>query len=128
NSPAMLPFRSALKAVLPRRLPGGGPHGLFNAGPLARLLRQLFGCPMRRMPISGIRRNLDRGLLKAVALIALDYSTGQSVRWVQNHHHFETFEGPNRRSASVELTVEHILASAALPFVFPAVHIGDSWY
>jgi len=128
NYTAILPFRSVAKSISSRRLPGRGPHGLFNASPLASLLRRVFGCPTRRMPIRGIQANIDRGLLKAVALIGLDYSTGQSVRWVQNHHHFMEFEGPNRRSASTELTVEHILASAALPFVFPAVNIGDSWY
>ena len=127
NYMALLPFRSALKTVLPRRLPGG-PHGLFNATPLAALLRRLFACPRRDMPIRAIQRNLDKGLLKAVALIALDYSTGQNVRWVQDHHSFEEFEGPNRRSSTAELTVEHVLASAAIPFVFPAVRIGDRWY
>lgn len=127
NYTTLVPFRSALKTVLPRRFPGG-PHGLFNASPLATLLRRLFACPSRGMPIRGIQRNLDRGLLKAVALVALDYSTGQSVRWVQDHHNYEDFDGPNRRSAATELTVEHVLASAALPFVFPAVRIGDSWY
>ena len=128
NYTAILPFRSALKAILPRRLPGSGPHGLLNASPLADLLRRVFGSPIRHAAIGGIRRNIDRGFLKAVALIALDYSTGQTVRWVQNHHNFQEFEGPNRRSQSTELTVEHILASAALPFIFPAVPIDDSWY
>ncbi|HMC20674.1 MAG TPA: patatin-like phospholipase family protein [Thermoanaerobaculia bacterium] len=126
NYRALLPFRSALKTVLPkswRRFP----HGLFNAGPLAALLRQLFDSPVRNMPIDGIRRNLQRGELRAIALIALDYTTGQSVRWVQGRR-FDVFEGPNRRTGPAELTVEHILASAAIPFIFPAVRIEDSWY
>jgi NTE family protein len=126
NYAALLPFRTALKSIIPRKIPGG-PHGLFNASPLANLLRGVFSCPSRRMPIAGIQRNLDRGFLKAVALIALDYTTGQSVRWVQGRN-FDEFEGTNRRSASAELTVEHVLASAALPFVFPAVRIRDRWY
>jgi NTE family protein len=126
NYTALLPFRTAIKSVIPHKIPGG-PHGLFNASPLASLLRRLFDCPSRHMPIAGIQRNLDRGFLKAVALIGMDYTTGQSVRWVQGRH-FDEFEGTNRRSASAELTVEHVLASAALPFVFPAVRIGDRWY
>lgn len=126
NYTALLPFRGVIKSVFPRRMPGG-PHGFFNAAPLANLLREVFTCPIRRMPIAGIRRNIDRGLLKALALVALDYSTGQSVRWVQGRD-IDVLENTNRRRESVELTIEHVLASAALPFVFPAVRIGDGWY
>ena len=126
NYTALFPFRGAIKSIFPRRIPGG-PHGLFNPAPLASLLRRLFSCPIRRMPIDGIRRNLELGKIKSVALVALDYSTGQSVRWVQGRN-IDVFEGPNRRVARADLTVEHILASAALPFVFPAVRIGESWY
>jgi NTE family protein len=103
------------------------PHGFFNAGPLATLLRRVFDCPKRGMPIAGIKRNINRGDLKAVALISLDYSTGQNVRWAQGRS-IDVFDGPNRRSVDTEITVEHVLASAALPLVFPAVKIGSRWY
>jgi NTE family protein len=126
NYAALLPFRSALTAVLPPRF-AKRPHGLLNAGPLAETLRDAYHCPIRNQPIDGIRRNLARGDLKAVGLIGLDYTTGQSVRWTQGRV-IDTFEGPNRRSVQAEITVEHVLASAALPFVFPAVKIDQRWY
>ena len=126
NYAALLPFRTALKAILPPRL-SRRPHGLLNAGPLAETLRNVYKCPARNQPIDGIRRNLANGDLKAVALIGLDYTTGQNVRWTQGRV-IDTFEGPNRRSAQTDITVEHVLASAALPFVFPAVKIGNRWY
>ena len=126
NYTALLPFRGALSAVLPRRF-RKWPRGLFNARPLAELLRRELNTPYRGMPIAGIRHNLAGGALKAVALITLDYSTGQSVRWVQGRR-TDVYEGPNRRVEPTELTVEHVLASAALPFVFPAVQIGKGWY
>ena len=90
-------------------------------------LRDAYHCHVRNHPIDGVRRNLARGELKAVALIGLDYTTGQSVRWTQGRV-IDTFEGPNRRSVQTEITVEHVLASAALPFVFPAVKIDQRWY
>jgi NTE family protein len=126
NYAALLPFRSALKAILPSRM-SRRPHGMLNAGPLAETLRRIYHCPVREQPISGIRRNLARGNLKAVGLIGLDYTTGQSVRWAQGRE-IDIFEGTNRRSEQTEITVEHVLASAALPFLFPAVKINNRWY
>jgi NTE family protein len=126
NYAALLPFRTALKALLPPRFTRR-PHGLLNAGPLAETLRCIYDTPVRNQPIAGIQRNLERGDLKAVALIGLDYTTGQNVRWTQGRSD-PVFEGPNRRSAPTEITVEHVLASAALPFVFPAVKIDSRWY
>jgi NTE family protein len=126
NYAALLPFRSALKAILPPRM-SRRPHGMLNAGPLAETLRRIYHCPVREQPIGGIRRNLARGTLKAVGLIGLDYTSGQSVRWAQGRE-VDIFEGPNRRSEQTEITVEHVLASAALPLLFPAVKIGNRWY
>ena len=125
NWAALLPFRTALKMAWPRF--GSRPRGFFNAGPLAALLRRVLDTPYRNQPIEGVRRNLAEGTLKAVSLMTLDYTTGQSVRWVQGRT-VDVFEGPNRRSAQTEMTVEHVLASASLPFVFPAVRIRDRWY
>jgi NTE family protein len=125
NYAALLPFRTALKIALPRL--GSRPRGMLNAGPLAATLRRVLDTPYRNQPIEGVRRNLEEGTLKAVSLMTLDYTTGQSVRWVQGRS-VDVFEGPNRRSAPTEMTVEHVLASASLPFVFPAVRIRDRWY
>src|SRR5437763_2859906 len=125
NWAALLPFRTALKLTFPRF--GSRPRGFFNAGPLAALLRRVLDTPYRNQPIEGVRRNLAEGTLKAVSLMTLDYTTGQSVRWVQGRS-VDLFEGPNRRSAQAEMTIEHVLASASLPFVFPAVRIRDRWY
>lgn len=125
NARSLIPFRSALASLLPRSH-WAKPHGVFDTMPLRRLLER-FLRTRSGVPIDGIIRNIRSGDLHAVALITLDYSTGQSVRWVQGRA-MDVFEGPNRRSERTELTVEHVLASAALPFVFPAIRIGDQWH
>ena len=77
--------------------------------------------------LTGINYNLRMGRLKAVALSTTNYSTGQSVLWVQGQGVTE-WERPTRRSRLTTLTVEHVMASSALPLVFPAVQIGPHWF
>jgi NTE family protein len=42
--------------------------------------------------------------------------------------YFDIHEGPNRRTEPTRITVEHVMASSALPFVFPAARIGKEWH
>jgi NTE family protein len=120
----IVPFRTALASVFWRHK-WSRPHGLVDTRPLEQLLYRLFDAKPRQ-PIPGIIENLNNGL-RAVALMTLDYSTGQSVRWMQGRT-VDMWEGPNRRSEATQLTVQHVMASSALPFFFPAVRISNQWY
>jgi NTE family protein len=40
----------------------------------------------------------------------------------------QTWERPQRKSVGCALRVDHVVASAALPFFFPAVEVEDAWY
>ncbi|HVS32572.1 MAG TPA: patatin-like phospholipase family protein [Thermoanaerobaculia bacterium] len=121
----LIPFRSALSSVFWKHH-WSRPGGFVDTKPLSELLHRVFDASPRE-PIGGIIENLHDDDIKAVAIITLDYSTGQSVRWVQGRR-VDYFEGPNRRSAAAQLTVEHVMASSALPFFFPAVKIGSQWH
>lgn len=77
--------------------------------------------------IAGIRKNLESGALHAVALTASSYTTGQSVTWVEGNS-VSLWQRPQRRSEHARLTVEHVLASSALPMLFPAIPVGGEWY
>jgi NTE family protein len=75
----------------------------------------------------GIRENIREQRLKALAITATNYTTGQAVTWIQGKN-IAMWERPDRHSVMTDITVEQIMASTALPIFFPAVRIGDSWF
>lgn len=77
--------------------------------------------------LTGIRYNLTVGGIRAVAIGTTSYTTGQSIIWVEGENP-TLWERPHRRAVQTELTVDHVMASAALPLFFPAVRLANAWY
>lgn len=77
--------------------------------------------------LTGIKANIERGKLKALAITATSYTTGQSVTWVQGRD-ITLWTRPQRRSEHVNIRLEHIMASAALPIFFPAIKVGNAYF
>jgi NTE family protein len=100
-------------------------RGLLDTSPLRELLSETLR-PANGV-IEEIDTNLAQGRLRAVALTSLDYSTGQTVTWIQGCD-LDSWERPNRRGVKTRITVDHVMASAALPLIFPAVELEGSWY
>ncbi len=103
-------------------------RGLVDTTPLRDLLtRALVGSSGNAdTAIPGIEDNLAEGL-RAVGISTVDYATGKTTIWCQGAE-IEAWERPFRRSVPCELTVNHIMASSALPLFFPAVHLEDRWH
>ncbi len=80
--------------------------------------------------LNGIPNSLNQGWLRSFALTASSYTTGQSITWVQTREDelIPTWERPQRRSEICAIRVDHVMASAALPFFFPAVEVDGGWY
>ncbi len=103
----------------------GRVRGLVNTAPLRKHLTEALHAVDGE--ITGIGANLERGRLKAVAISTTSYSTGESVTWFQGDG-IEEWSRPSRQTERTVLTVEHIMASAALPILFPAIELEDRWY
>jgi NTE family protein len=101
------------------------PRALVDTAPLEGLLTRLLGTEDGSLP--GIARNHASGELRAVALTAAGYTAGRSVTWVQGTNP-ATWERAHRVSRPAELTVRHVMASAALPVFFPAIEVEGRWY
>ncbi len=113
-----------------RLVSGGAPgtpdvRGFLDTQPLRQLLHRVL--ENRNGEIVGIAGRLERDGLEAVALTATSYTTGRTVVFVQGCE-IEPWERPQRRAERTVLTIDHIMASSALPLFFPAVPLGDEWY
>lgn len=103
------------------RLTGPGAHGLFDMSPL----RDVLGATI---DLAGIDANLRAGRLRAAALSATSLTSGETVTFVETREAMVPWNRVHRRAVLTRLTFDHVLASAAIPLVFPAVRVGGDWF
>lgn len=81
------------------------------------------------IPFDGIANNLSSGLIDAVSVTATDIITGRTTAFVQSSSDLPPWTRDARRVAVAgPLTPAKVLASAAIPVLFPAVFINGHWY
>jgi NTE family protein len=96
--------------------------GILETGPLEALVR-------RSVDWRNIGANLAAGHLDAVSVAATEIATGRVVAFLQSRDPEAGWgQDAGLVSRQVELRVEHALASAAIPVLFPAVRIGDTYF
>jgi len=89
------------------------PKSLLDNTPLSELLRRMV--PLDRLP-----RLMKEGHLQALAVTASSYSSGEHVTFFEAAVPMEPWVRSQRLSVRDSITHAHLLASSAIPFVFPA--------
>ncbi len=76
-----------------------------------------------------IKTNISNNHLETMEVISNCYESQQTISFYQhNQSEFEDWHYPRHTSQRVDLKMEHILASSALPLFFPAVKINGFHY
>lgn len=92
------------------------PRSLLDNSPVQSLLTRIV--PLERLP------DLIRdGHLKALAVTASSYSSGEHITFFEGAPGLATWERSQRRAVRDRITHAHLLASSAIPFIFPSVAI-----
>ena len=104
-----------------RRHVGPEARSLVDTRPLRQTLDSL-------LDMSGVEENLERGRVRAAAISATSYQTGRTVTFVHGSPDVSLWDHPQRRAVRDQLTVDHVMASSALPLIFPAEQVGRQYF
>jgi len=109
-----LSFGGALKRVQPK--------SLLDTAPLRQLLK--------RVPLARIDEHVRSGALHAVAVAATDLYTSHGYLFLHGHPSIRPWKRSRWRIERTKLTIDHLMASSAIPIFFPSVriegrHFGD---
>jgi len=99
----------------------GKPKALLDNTPLRELLDNY-------VRFRHIREAINTGELDAVSITAMSYSTGKSVTFFEGSDVHEPWAVSRQLGLRTELSIDHLMASSAIPFLFPAIQIKDQFF
>ncbi len=97
------------------------PRSLLDNAPLETLLRN-------SVDFDGITESIHSGTLRAVAVSASGYADSRVVTFFQGAAELAGWQRARRDGVATRLTIDHLMASTALPFLFPARLVSDQYF
>jgi NTE family protein len=94
---------------------------LLDNRPLAALLG-------RKLDFGRIAGNIAGGSLDAVSITCSGYTSGQSVSFFEGAAHLGAWKRSQRVGIRTKIQVEHLMASSAIPFLFPAHKLNREFF
>ncbi|MBB64653.1 MAG: Patatin [Waddliaceae bacterium] len=96
-------------------------RALLDTSPLRELLQNHVG-------FERISEQIDKGALYSLAVTAANYSDGQSVTFFQTQSFVRSWKRTRRAGRLENITCEHVMASTAIPLLFPPAKLGDHYF
>jgi NTE family protein len=97
------------------------PESLLDNSPLRVFLD-------RTLQLNGIQQAIDQGALRGVAVTASGYTRAAAISFFQAAGDIASWQRSRRLGQRTDIGISHLLASAALPFMFPAERIGNEYF
>lgn len=97
------------------------PRALLDNSPLRALLA-------KNINFARLHRAIATGLPDSIAVTATSLTSGESVAFVESSWPFMPWERVLRRGVATALAVDHLMASAAIPLLFPAVAMDGAYF
>jgi NTE family protein len=110
-----------LASVLTGRPGPANAASMFDNRPLRSLLR-------RELNAERIAAHVADGRLRALAINATSYTTGHAVTFYQGDPAIQAWHRMRRRGETATIGLDHLLASTAIPFIFPATRVGSDYF
>jgi NTE family protein len=99
----------------------GGINYLLDTEPLQKFLS-------KNISFDDLKSNLDKKALHGIALSTTNYNSGSSVIFYQGSFEISDWLRSDRFSHRTDLSVDHVMASSAIPFFFPPVQVNESYF
>ena len=98
-----------------------GPSSLLDNAPLRDLLN-------RYVDFARIDDAIQSGDLHAYCLTACSYTSGESTTFYDGHAKVRPWTRTHREGRRGEMNIDHLMASSAIPVIFPSVKLGDEYF
>ncbi|MDG1814095.1 MAG: patatin-like phospholipase family protein [Porticoccaceae bacterium] len=99
----------------------GRPISLLDNTPLREMLENY-------VKFDYLETAIGNGELEAIAISAMSYASGQSVTFFQGQQSIHPWNRARRRGEKTDLTIDHLMASTAIPSLFPAVQLQGGYF
>ncbi|MBS1785436.1 MAG: patatin-like phospholipase family protein, partial [Acidobacteria bacterium] len=98
-----------------------GVRSILNNQPLRELLT-------RGLDFDAAQRAIEAGGLRGLAITAAGYQSAESITYFQASSECQPWRRTRREGRPARLSVEHVMASVALPILFPAAQVDGEWH